>query len=132
MSGHGSVFLPGTNIKDHNDYDRSEFLQDEKDWFGAIELAVKQDDAQLLAILIESLKPPIEYLQYEFYLAVTGRHAAAANCLLHSGAEIDTTICWEACSKSYRSTKMLGVLLAHGWNINGDLGRGATALRYED
>ena len=129
MSRDLAAFWSGNIIRVRANYFQSSYLQDEKDWFSAIELAVTQDDGAQLKDLITLLRPPIEYLQYELFLAVRGQHAGAADCLLDFGTELDATIRYYACCKPQRSADMMAVLLKHGWDINGDLWDGGTPLR---
>ena len=129
MSRDSSAFWSGSIIQVPDNYFQPSYLQDEKDWYSAIELAVTQNDGAQLKDLIKLLKPPIEYLQYELFLAVCGQHAGSADCLLNFGTEIDATIRYHACCEPQQSADMMGVLLKHGWDINGDLWDGGTPLR---
>ena len=92
-----------------------------------IQDAVLQDDAHLLAPLIQKLAPPAPYLQRQLFTAVARGHVASARSLLAAGLVIDTSVVFAACYKA-KLIEMFELLVEYGWNVNADF-RSGPAVR---
>ena len=94
-----------------------------------IQQAVLQNEAQILAQLIQTLAPLTSYLQHQLFTAVARGHVAVSRCLLEAGSEVDSRVVFAACYKA-RSAEMFQLLLDSGWNVNADFDSGMPALGY--
>lgn len=104
-------------------YDHLKLSSDEIARLSPVRDAVLADDTEELRRLIQSLSPPVSYLQKQFDSAIRQVKLAAARCLVEEGVEIDGGILFTACyaTKSVdtiESIRVFELLLELGWNVN--------------